>query len=317
MMRRTLVFPARHVEGAATVNARQLEVFHAIMSSSSLTQAARMLNVSQPAISAFLKHTEEQTGVRLFHRISGRLVPTPEAEQLFPEVDRIIGQLGILDRVTQDLRTGKAGFLSVIGNATLINVLLPDLVTRFHAARPDVRMRLETAYSRQIFDRVARREFDLGLVYGGAQDFQIGTKLLGSLQLVCAMRSDHPLAKLKKIGLKDLAGHRLVTYGPKTPLRPNIEEVMTKLDAVLEVSLPNTACLLARSGPYVALIDSLIFQGKEFSDLVVRPFAPLKRIEINLVFPKDRPRSQLSLDFETELAAGLDERFRKGAAAWR
>lgn len=299
------------------MNARQLEVFHAIMSSSSLTQAARMLNVSQPAISAFLKHTEEQTGVRLFHRISGRLVPTPEAEQLFPEVDRIVGQLGILDRVTQDLRTGKAGFLSVIGNATLINVLLPELVTRFHARRPDVRLRLETAYSRQIFDRVARREFDLGLVYGSAQDFQIGTKLLGSLQLVCAMRSDHPLAKLKKVGLKDLAGHKLVTYGPKTPLRPNIEDVMTRLDAVLEVSLPNTACLLARSGPYVALIDSLIFQGKEFSDLVVRPFAPLKRIEINLVFPKDRPRSRLSLDFETELTGGLDERFRKGAATWR
>jgi DNA-binding transcriptional LysR family regulator len=299
------------------VNARQLEVFHAIMSSSSLTQAARMLNVSQPAISAFLKHTEEQTGVRLFHRISGRLVPTPEAEQLFPEVDRIVGQLGILDRVTQDLRSGKAGFLSVIGNATLINILLPDLVTRFHAARPDIRMRLETAYSRQIFDRVARREFDLGLVYGGAQDFQIGTKVLGGLQLVCAMRSDHPLAKLKKIGLKQLAGQKLVTYGPKTPLRPNIEEVMTKLDAMLEVSLPNTACLMARSGPYVALIDSLIFQGKEFSDLVVRPFVPQKRIEINLVFPKDRPRSKLSLDFEAELANSLDERFRKGAAAWR
>jgi DNA-binding transcriptional LysR family regulator len=299
------------------VNARQLEVFHAIMSSTSLTQAARMLNVSQPAISAFLKHTEEQTGVRLFHRISGRLVPTPEAEQLFPEVDRIVGQLSILDRVTQDLRSGKAGFLSVIGNATLINILLPDLVTRFHAARPEVRLRLETAYSRQIFDRVARREFDLGLVYGGAQDFQIGTKLLGSLQLVCAMRSDHPLAKLKKIGLKQLAGQKLVTYGPKTPLRPNIEEVMTKLDAMLEVSLPNTACLMARSGPYVALIDSLIFQGKEFSDLVVRPFVPQKRIEINLVFPKDRPRSKLSLDFEAELANSLDERFRKGAAAWK
>jgi DNA-binding transcriptional LysR family regulator len=299
------------------VNARQLEVFHAIMSSTSLTQAARMLNVSQPAISAFLKHTEEQTGVRLFHRISGRLVPTPEAEQLFPEVDRIVGQLSILDRVTQDLRSGKAGFLSVIGNATLINILLPDLVTRFHAARPEVRLRLETAYSRQIFDRVARREYDLGLVYGGAQDFQIGTKLLGSLQLVCAMRSDHPLAKLKKIGLKQLAGQKLVTYGPKTPLRPNIEEVMTKLDAMLEVSLPNTACLMARSGPYVALIDSLIFQGKEFSDLVVRPFVPHKRIEINLVFPKDRPRSKLSLDFEAELANSLDERFRKGAAAWK
>ena len=299
------------------MNARQLEVFHAIMSSSSLTQAARMLNVSQPAISAFLKHTEEQTGVRLFHRISGRLVPTPEAEQLFPEVDRIVGQLGILDRVTQDLRSGKAGHLSVIGNATLINILLPDLVTRFHAARPEIRLRLETAYSRQIFDRVARREFDLGLVYGGAQDFQIGTKLLGHLQLVCAMHRDHPLAKLKKIGLKQLAGQKLVTYGPKTPLRPNIEEVMTKLDAMLEVSLPNTACLMARSGPYVALIDSLIFQGKEFSDLVVRPFVPLKRIEINLVFPKDRPRSKLSLDFEAELASSLDDRFRKGAAAWK
>src|SRR6478672_10752665 len=99
-----------------SLNLRQLEVFHAIMSCGSLTEAARFLNVSQPSISTVLKHTEKRLGWPLFERTGGRLVATPEAELLFPEVERIFAQLGTLDRVTKDLHGGKAGFLAVIGN---------------------------------------------------------------------------------------------------------------------------------------------------------------------------------------------------------
>ena len=58
---------------------RQIEVFHAIYTSGSMTNAAAMLNVSQPSISKVLAHAEQQLGYRLFDRVKGKLVPTPEA----------------------------------------------------------------------------------------------------------------------------------------------------------------------------------------------------------------------------------------------
>ena len=61
------------------VNLRHVEVFYAIMRAGTLTEAARALNVSQPAVSAALKQLERQLNMRLFDRVGGRLRATPEA----------------------------------------------------------------------------------------------------------------------------------------------------------------------------------------------------------------------------------------------
>ncbi len=70
------------------MNLRQMEVFHAIMRSGSVTGAARQLNVSQPAISATLRHCEAQLGMKLFERAGSGLQPTPEAHAIFPTSPR-------------------------------------------------------------------------------------------------------------------------------------------------------------------------------------------------------------------------------------
>src|SRR3546814_3324616 len=77
----------------AMMNLRQMEVFHAIMQTGSVTAAARVLHVTQPAVSAVLKHCEEQLGLKLFERTGGRLQPTREAEAIFPDIAGVFGQL--------------------------------------------------------------------------------------------------------------------------------------------------------------------------------------------------------------------------------
>lgn len=58
------------------MNLRHIEVFNAIMQSGSVTGAAQLLNVTQPAVSNVLRHAEQQLGLKLFERIAGRLQPT-------------------------------------------------------------------------------------------------------------------------------------------------------------------------------------------------------------------------------------------------
>ncbi len=69
------------------LNLRQIEVFRAIMITGSISGAARLLSVSQPAISRLLAYTEDRLALRLFERVRGRVQPTPEARRLFQEVD--------------------------------------------------------------------------------------------------------------------------------------------------------------------------------------------------------------------------------------
>ena len=62
---------------------RQIEVFHAIYTSGSMTNAASVLNVSQPSVSKVLAHAEQQLGYLLFDRVKGKLVATPGSAQAF------------------------------------------------------------------------------------------------------------------------------------------------------------------------------------------------------------------------------------------
>ncbi|MDR5781015.1 LysR family transcriptional regulator [Caballeronia sp. LZ065] len=85
------------------INLRHIEVFYAIMQTGSVTGAARLLNVTQPAVSAVLKHLESRLSMPLFVRAHGRLSPTPEARMLLPDVAAIFERLGSVERLSQDL----------------------------------------------------------------------------------------------------------------------------------------------------------------------------------------------------------------------
>ena len=85
------------------INLRQVEVFYAVMRAGSVTEAARVLNVTQPAVSAALKQFEARLKMKLFDRVGGRLQPTPEARALLPDVAEIFGRLCAVERFSQDL----------------------------------------------------------------------------------------------------------------------------------------------------------------------------------------------------------------------
>ena len=80
---------------------RQIEVFHAVYTTGSISAAARALHVSQPSVSKVLHHTQHQLGLTLFTLVRGRLVATDEAHALFVEVSEIT-----LDRKIRRIFTG-------------------------------------------------------------------------------------------------------------------------------------------------------------------------------------------------------------------
>jgi DNA-binding transcriptional LysR family regulator len=75
------------------VKLRHLEVFHAVMLAGTLSGAARLLHLSQPAATQSLQSAQRQWGHALFTRQKNRLVPTAEALALLPEISRLMGQL--------------------------------------------------------------------------------------------------------------------------------------------------------------------------------------------------------------------------------
>lgn len=120
------------------INLRQIEVFRAIMMTGSVSGAARLLAISQPAVSRILKQTEDRIKMPLFARRSGGLQPTPEAHRLYREVEKVYEGVQRVEALSKDLSRVKSGLLRVFSTPSVGHSLIPRAIARFHDTYPDV-----------------------------------------------------------------------------------------------------------------------------------------------------------------------------------
>src|SRR3954464_4728737 len=93
---------------------KHVEVFNAIMLTGTVSGAARLLHVTQPAVTQTLQSAELQLGYALFTRQRNRLVPTREGGALYPEVQRLMSQLESVRRLATALGSGAGSELRVL-----------------------------------------------------------------------------------------------------------------------------------------------------------------------------------------------------------
>lgn len=84
---------------------RQLECFRVAARTGSITAAARELHISQPALSMTISRLEEDLGVHLFDRISGKILLNSMGKSLLTNVERIFLELGELRCKAEHIRT--------------------------------------------------------------------------------------------------------------------------------------------------------------------------------------------------------------------
>ena len=113
------------------VNLRHIEIFHAVMTTGNLTEAARMLHTSQPTVSRELARFEKVLGLTLFARARGRLQPTVQGLRLFEEVQRSWYGLDRIVSAAESLREFRQGELSVACLPVFSQSFLPLLLEPF------------------------------------------------------------------------------------------------------------------------------------------------------------------------------------------
>ena len=118
------------------MNLRHIEVFHAVYVNGSVSAAARMLNVSQPSVSKVLRHAESLLGFPLFHRTSGRLVPTEDAHALFGEVAEIQDRVYGLREASRNLKRGAGALLRVSALPAIALDALPSTCLLYTSPSP-------------------------------------------------------------------------------------------------------------------------------------------------------------------------------------
>jgi len=123
---------------------RHIEVFHAVYSNNSISNAARLLNVSQPSVSKVLRHAEDQLGYLLFDRIKGKLVPTNEGRQLYEEVSKLYTNLHSIRQLSESLGRMDIGVIRIAATPGLGLKVIPEAVATFMVSHPNIKFDIET-----------------------------------------------------------------------------------------------------------------------------------------------------------------------------
>ena len=119
-----------------------LRVLHAVLTEGSVSRAARVLRMSQPAVSQALQRARDAFGDALLARHGNRLLPTPRALALQPELRAVLERIGALVAPPGfDPATATRDF--VLASSDLGQVLvLPPLVARIAREAPGCRVRI-------------------------------------------------------------------------------------------------------------------------------------------------------------------------------
>jgi LysR family cys regulon transcriptional activator len=180
----------------------------------SVTQAASALGTSQPAISRALKALERELGFDLFVR-EGRAFSrvTPQGAKVLEYAARALAEIDSLSAVAADLNQDSRGTLSIATTHTQARYVLPNVVRSFRERYPEVELHLHQGTSEQIAEMVSADRVQLAIATGSEGLFP-GMVLLPVYRWYrqIIVPRQHPLARLEKVALKDIADYPLITY---------------------------------------------------------------------------------------------------------
>ncbi|MFB2551359.1 LysR family transcriptional regulator [Ensifer soli] len=293
------------------LNVRYLAVFRTIMQMGTVSGASRILNVSQPALTKSLQLLETRLGVVLFERIKGKLYPTPDAQLLMPEVERLFGMLRSIEHMANEVKHGQVGRIVLAAVPTLAATILPEAVARFRREHPKVAIEILSLSTSVVMQEVSNNQADIGLV-----DVQFGEDYFETIplchaQIGCVVRADNPLAELEFVTPAHLAGQELITFADDTlsgtMIRSAFEECKVSFPRTLIVNQTLVACALVKSLDGVALVDPFPLISAQPGDVKVLPFRPIREIKPCMILPPERPQSVVSDLFLTTLKKTMND----------
>lgn len=266
---------------------KHVEVFNAIMLTGTVSGAARLLHVTQPAVTQTLQHAELQLGYALFTRQRNRLVPTREAQALYPEVQRLVSQLESVRRLAGALRGGQQAALRILVVPSLAVHALPLALARFRERHPSLPVAIRTLHSPEIAQAIALQEGDVGIVFGHSPHPAVQQVPVAQGRMVCV--SARSGDRRSTVELAEVLRSSFIRIDERDPIGAMLAEQCAREGLAPEggitVQTHHIAMTLAARGFGPALIDSFTAAAADDS-LQVRTLVPEVPVVISALLPQ-------------------------------
>ena len=187
-----------------------LNLFRHIVEAGSITHGAVRANLALAAASTRIRKMELSFGTELLVRGRAGVTPTQAGRTLLQHVRGILAQS---ERMQEDLSPyarGLAGQVRVLSNTNALTEFLPETLSSFLMAYPDISVDLEERLSDEIVGLIAEGAGDIGIVAGTVDYGGLHTFPFRSDRFVLVVGSNHPLAGSKGVGFAEVLDYDMV-----------------------------------------------------------------------------------------------------------
>lgn len=292
------------------VKIRHLETLIAFMKTGSVTEAAKLLNTTQPNATKSLQQLEGFVGMSMFHRTGGNLYPTPEAELLLSLATRLVEDLSVFENISSDIKQLKGGTIRIAVLATFSTAVVPITVERFSRQFPDIQVQVDILDSDKTHSAVSHGNYDFGLIHHPEHEPDLLANTLHTGSMVFIMPAWHRLAANQTIIASDLINENFIGYPRAIPFGAFVYKALMDEGIRLSISLFSNQSQLVRRlverGCGVALIDEFaVWDANSDERLALRRFEPRIPISMGIIVPKRRPLSRAAQTFRSHLEQTL------------
>ncbi|MDZ7856823.1 LysR substrate-binding domain-containing protein [Sphaerotilus sp.] len=269
---------------------RQMRYFLAVAEERHLGRAAERLHMAQPPLTRQIHALEAELGAPLFTRTPKGMELTEAGQTLLDEVPNLLALAQRARERTRAAGRGETGRLDVGLFGSGVLDVIPRLLARFHAERPDVKIVLHTMTKAEQLDALRERRISVGFnrLVPPEPDLVIETVLREQMRV--ALPEGHPLCAQAAVRLPDLQGEPMILY-PNLPLPGLAQQVMqafaqegTPLQIEQEVEDVLTAIALVAGG-FGACVTTASSESLRLPGVVYRPLdcAFLRDIELSCI----------------------------------
>ena len=273
----------------------KLETLLRVAEVGSFTQAAKILSLTQPAVSQHIKQLEKELGIRIFNRSEGQLHLTTEGELVLGYAKRVRMLYQNLQQSLSDYKS-QAKRLSVGITHTAESNLIAEVLAQYCSEHPGVRLTILTDTISNLYNKLKTYEIDIAVVEGKVYDASLNSILIDTDCLVLAVANESPLARKSSVTLDELKRENLILRLPSSGTRnlfvSHLESNGMSIDEfniILEVDNIATIKDLIRRGFGVSILaKSACYDEASKGKMRLLPVENLGMIrEINLVYTPD------------------------------
>jgi LysR family transcriptional regulator, low CO2-responsive transcriptional regulator len=218
---------------------RQMKVFQVVAEQLNYTRAARVLHLSQPAVSMQVKQLEESVGLSLFEHTGKKIQLTEAGREIYQYARTIFQTFEEMEEVIAAMKGLGTGQLN-IAVASTVNYFAPRLLAAFSRSYPGIDLHLDVTNRQRLMDLLKANEIDIVLMGLPPEDIELEYEPFMENPLVVIAPPGHPLEGVLNIPVERLAEEVFIMREEGSGTRLAMERFFAEQDIAFSAGMQMT-----------------------------------------------------------------------------